>query len=285
MARRRMIDPNFWASQDVRKLTYRQRLLAIGLFSIADDEGRGIAHPAYIRSQVFPYDDISVREIAEDMEALQKHLSIVFYTASDDQYYAWLNWEKWQNVQKPQKSLIPPPPESVENDSGVGRESVENDSRIIPESFSPKGKERKGIYKGKEGGKEVENDSGMILECPPLKIFQNKTEALGYFVTSEDKQLIEELEKIHGADLLIEAIETAFQRKKKPSAKYIEGILRSWKKSGLHTVSDVRRAEGAGGNNGALATLDKMLEEVKHEQRGHNKDPSLLNGYIPDRPG
>lgn len=123
MARRRMIDPHFWVSRDIGKLTCRQRLLAIGLFSIADDEGRGIAHPAYIRSQLFPYDEdtITSRDIQEDLRALEKHLSLVVYTVDGEQYYAWKNWQKWQTINRPQGSLLPPPPEpgsAPENDAG-----------------------------------------------------------------------------------------------------------------------------------------------------------------------
>ena len=43
MARRRMIDPNFWESEDVSRLSLFARLLFIGMISNADDEGRGRA--------------------------------------------------------------------------------------------------------------------------------------------------------------------------------------------------------------------------------------------------
>ena len=41
MARKRMIDPNIWDSEDFSKLSILGRLLFIGMFSNADDEGRG----------------------------------------------------------------------------------------------------------------------------------------------------------------------------------------------------------------------------------------------------
>lgn len=53
MARRRMIDPNIWQSEDFSKLSTLAKLVFIGLFSQADDEGRGRAKPIYIKSILF----------------------------------------------------------------------------------------------------------------------------------------------------------------------------------------------------------------------------------------
>ena len=136
MARRRMIDPNFWQSEDISKLSIRQRLLVVGLFSNADDEGKGRANIPYIRSIVFPYDDIPVKELAQDLIIIAEIVSICLYEVEGNSYYKFTNWEKWQRVDKPQQSLLPDIPESFQSNSG-----------IIPESFLPKGKERKGKEK------------------------------------------------------------------------------------------------------------------------------------------
>lgn len=151
-----MIDPNIWASEDMAKLTHRQRLLVIGLFSNADDHGKGIAKPAYIRSTVFPYDDIPINEIIDDLETIRAVISMRFYEVKGNSYYLFDNWSKWQTVQKPQPSIIP--------------DLVENDSVPIPEPFSPKGKEEK----GKEEGKEEKGREGAIN---PSDILNNPHEA------------------------------------------------------------------------------------------------------------
>ena len=51
-----MIDPGIWQSEDFSKLSTLAKLVFIGLFSNADDEGRGRAKAAYIKSTLFPYD-------------------------------------------------------------------------------------------------------------------------------------------------------------------------------------------------------------------------------------
>ena len=43
MARKRMIDPAIWQSQDFSRLSMLAKLVFIGLFSYADDEGRGLS--------------------------------------------------------------------------------------------------------------------------------------------------------------------------------------------------------------------------------------------------
>ena len=52
-----MIVPEIWQSESFAQLSILAKLVFIGLFSNADDEGRGIANPVYIKSILFPYDD------------------------------------------------------------------------------------------------------------------------------------------------------------------------------------------------------------------------------------
>lgn len=107
MARRRMIDPNFWSSEDVSKLSIFERLLLIGLFSNADDEGRGRSQTTFLRSIIFPYDDIKLSDIENALQKLTEFVEIRLYSVEGSRYYEFKNWTKWQRVDKPQKSLIP----------------------------------------------------------------------------------------------------------------------------------------------------------------------------------
>lgn len=107
MATRRMIDPQFWQSETVGRWTFRQRLLFIGLFSNADDQGRLRAHPALIRSTIFPYDDIPLDEITSDLKALTS--SIILYQIEGHDYCQIAGWWKYQSPQWAYPSKIPPP--------------------------------------------------------------------------------------------------------------------------------------------------------------------------------
>ena len=114
MARKRMIDPNIWVSEDFSKLPYFARLVWIGLISNADDEGRGKANLAYIKSQVFPYDDsLTVTEIQDALNEIIKNMQIKIYEAEGKRYYQLLNWSKFQTINRPSPSQIPPYHENI----------------------------------------------------------------------------------------------------------------------------------------------------------------------------
>ena len=56
MARRRMLSPEIWHNQQFGSLTLEQRLLYIGLISMADDEGFFVADPRSVSAEIFPWD-------------------------------------------------------------------------------------------------------------------------------------------------------------------------------------------------------------------------------------
>ena len=130
MARRRMIHPEIWESEDFSKLSTLAKLVFIGMFSLADDEGKGRGKPVYLKSVVFPYDDeMQVVDIERALSEISSNMSATFYTHNENDYYKLDNWNIWQRVDKPQPSKIPDPPVG-ENHSGTIPESVGNDSRL-----------------------------------------------------------------------------------------------------------------------------------------------------------
>ena len=109
MPSRRMIDPAFWKSESVAGLTITQRYLFIGLFSNADDQGRMQAHPALIRSLVFPFDDISLDDIKSDLEEIEHTGSIMIYQIDERECLQITGWWLYQFPQWAYPSKIPPP--------------------------------------------------------------------------------------------------------------------------------------------------------------------------------
>lgn len=109
MARKRMISPEIWESEDFSELSTLAKLVFIGLFSNADDEGRGKANPAYIKSTLFRYEEkMRITDIETTLDEIALHMSIIFYTYDYREYYQLTNWDAWQKVDKPQKSKIKP---------------------------------------------------------------------------------------------------------------------------------------------------------------------------------
>ena len=63
MARKRMLDPNFWTDEKLGECSRDERLLFMGLISSADDEGYGRANPKLLKSLIFPYDDLRTSDL------------------------------------------------------------------------------------------------------------------------------------------------------------------------------------------------------------------------------
>ncbi len=97
MSTRRMIDPAFWQSARVAALSFEHRYLFIGLISNADDQGRMKAHPALIRSKVYPYDDIQLAPIEDGLRAIEEQGGIVLYEVDGTAYLQIRKWWTYQN--------------------------------------------------------------------------------------------------------------------------------------------------------------------------------------------
>lgn len=108
MARKRMIDPNIWQSEDFSKLSTLAKLVFIGLFSLADDEGRGRSNPVYLKSTLFPYEEgIRSTDIDKTLSEISSNMSVIFYSYDGSSYYSLYNWNTWQKIDRPTKSKIP----------------------------------------------------------------------------------------------------------------------------------------------------------------------------------
>jgi hypothetical protein len=85
------------------------RLLVIGIINEADDQGRGKAHPVYLRSQIFPYDDVTAGEVAGWLKTIAGNETILVYQADGKDYYQILNWWTYQAHQYAMPSQYPKP--------------------------------------------------------------------------------------------------------------------------------------------------------------------------------
>jgi len=115
VARKRMIDPGIWQSEDFGHLSTLAKLVFIGLFSQADDYGRGRGKPQYIKNTLFPYDEeMTAGDIKNAFAEIVTHMSIRFYESNGSEYYALTNWRTWQKVEKPTPSRLPNPDDCEE---------------------------------------------------------------------------------------------------------------------------------------------------------------------------
>jgi hypothetical protein len=112
MARQRFIWPTIWDDPDLGRLTSDARLLYIACFSLADDQGRILGDPTYLKTQAFRYRE---RVTGSHIEKLLDELtgscaSFHRYEVDGSNYIAFLNWDEFQKPKYPKPSKLPAPP-------------------------------------------------------------------------------------------------------------------------------------------------------------------------------
>ena len=109
MARSRNIKPGFFMNDELAQIHPLGRLLFIGLWTIADREGRLEDRPARIKAETLPYDDCDVDKLLND---LARYGFIIRYEVDGVRYIQVANFTKHQNPHiKEKASEIPPPPQ------------------------------------------------------------------------------------------------------------------------------------------------------------------------------
>ena len=105
MARSRNIKPGFFCNEDLVEFDFATRLLFIGLWTIADRDGRLEDRPKKIKINVFPADDVDVVSM---MDKLAAKKFITRYEINGEKYVQIVNWSKHQNPHHTEKdSTIP----------------------------------------------------------------------------------------------------------------------------------------------------------------------------------
>ncbi|MBO5815299.1 MAG: hypothetical protein J6R30_04170 [Bacteroidales bacterium] len=86
MARIRTIKPEFWEDEKLAKLPVHARLLFIGTWNFADDNGALLANPVLMKSHIFPYEDIGISTISEWIDMLVENGMLIRTTYNGKDY-------------------------------------------------------------------------------------------------------------------------------------------------------------------------------------------------------
>lgn len=113
MARARNIKPSFFLNEHLAELDPLARLLFIGLWCIADREGRLEDRPKRIKAEVLPYDSCNVEKLLEDL-ASGPDPFITRYEVGGNKYILINNFKKHQNPHQNEKASVIPAPEGIE---------------------------------------------------------------------------------------------------------------------------------------------------------------------------
>lgn len=147
MARIRTVKPEFWIDEKIGRLKRDVRLLFIGLWNLADDQGVIKSNAAYIKGQLFSYDDdLRGDTVNVWLASLVKARMLVPFTFDGEGYYVIRTFSEHQLINRPSKAKFP---EEL-------LLSIKNTHGVISDYSQPEGKGKEG--KGKEQGSgEIEN--------------------------------------------------------------------------------------------------------------------------------
>ena len=119
MARIRTIKPEFWTSEQVVECSPSARLLFVGMWNFADDNG---IHPASIKRlkmEIFPADDFSFGEIQAMVTELKDSGLVNEYEHSDGKSYWIITGWKHQKIDRPTYKYPKPSSVKVADISGI----------------------------------------------------------------------------------------------------------------------------------------------------------------------
>jgi len=141
MARIRTVKPEFWTDEKIVELSPFARLLFIGLWNFADDEGRMTCAAKSIKARVLPCDDVSIHGLLSE---LSLSALVKVYGVHGIGYLEITGFRKHQRINRPTDSTIPAP------DQDDGSFSLNAHGSLNEHSLG-KGKEGKG---GERSGAE-----------------------------------------------------------------------------------------------------------------------------------
>lgn len=104
MARIRTIKPEFWTDESLTECSLAARLLFIGTWNFADDNGNLEASPRQLKLKIFPADDIDVVPLLVE---LLTHGVLTEYSVSGKAYFHIKGFRTHQVINRPSPAKCP----------------------------------------------------------------------------------------------------------------------------------------------------------------------------------
>ncbi|WP_233863517.1 hypothetical protein [Paraburkholderia adhaesiva] len=119
MPRIRSIKPAFWTSPQIVHVPIPARLLFIGTWNFADDNGNLPRDAERLKLQIFPADDIDVEPL---VCALITHGLLIEYSVSCRRYLHIVGFRAHQVISRPSRAAYPKPPDTAEKPASTGND-------------------------------------------------------------------------------------------------------------------------------------------------------------------
>lgn len=105
-----------WSDPGIAKLAHEERLLFVGIVTIADDEGRLCASPASLQGAIYPNDPGVTPGVVKKWRdgIVAKLANVVLYEHEGIEYVSLRRWERYQKPSHPTQSKLPKPPRGAQ---------------------------------------------------------------------------------------------------------------------------------------------------------------------------
>lgn len=215
MARIRSLKPEIWEDEKFGPLGPLEKLVFIGLISLADDAGRLLDNVRSLDAKMFPYTQDTVREALANLS--RAGLVVRGKTSSGQRVVQVKNWGRHQRVDHPNLRAALPEIVVVNGDSEVV-ETVASHSREIPETFpsgsrddlrSTTNDQRPTTVSLAPDGAEIStgsNGKGGKATSWPGRLAQVWTEAIGTVSPAHIGKELKPLVDRHGEEAIAEGI-------------------------------------------------------------------------------
>lgn len=132
MARNRVIKPKFWDDAKIGRLTRDARLLYIGLWNFSDDIGVVIGNSIWLKSKIFPYDQIQIQQFEKWMNELVINGFICLLSYKGERFIYLPNFTRHQVINKPNYEDLNIPKLLIDN----AKDEITEQSRNTTVSFT-----------------------------------------------------------------------------------------------------------------------------------------------------
>ena len=103
----RSVRPEFFTDAKMARLSHSARLLYIGLWCLADDDGRGRLLPKQIEGELFPYEKIDFLGLWHELETMRR---VRAYQIDGEHFFVIPKFTAYQKPNRKYDSKLPEPP-------------------------------------------------------------------------------------------------------------------------------------------------------------------------------
>jgi len=276
MARARNIKPGFFTNEELVELPFATRLLFIGLWTLADREGRLEDKPKRIKMHLFPADEIDVDKALCD---LQTSGFLTRYEVDGARYIQVLAFRKHQNPHRDEK------PSSIPPQGGHGTSTVQAQCEHganpadspIPDSPIPETSTGNSAATQPELGEDAPTPRADDEQAPAVLLSITMRRA-GIESQPADPRLIALAEQ--GVTPQTVAAACAEAKQAKPGERiglaYVLAILKRWSADAAKVDAGHANGARASPRQAQQANTSRLLDRI-NGTRSHDPDPRIID--------